>query len=149
MQVNPTASSSTAFAGSHQFAASALNAHRSSRSPSAASARSSQSYTRPAHSPSPLRRLVSEQQPSSSNLSSSPRSSSSHAKAAKQYNALPQAAVAASFSQAAAQAAKLQKQKEAALDSQMQALYEAEYREDVLEYMYEMEVSRKSIPAKT
>lgn len=42
---------------------------------------------------------------------------------------------------AAAAQARVQRQKQAAIDSQMKALYESEYREEVLGYMCEMEVS--------
>lgn len=48
---------------------------------------------------------------------------------------------AAQQQQAQLAQAQAKKQKEVALEREMKGLYELEYREEVLQYMYEMEVS--------
>lgn len=139
----PTASTSTAaYASAQRYVASASNSRRSSRSPSGESATSQHPYTRARPSASPTHRLVSEQRASSSIPSSPAR----HKQPAIAYNDVQAASLGAQAGGVldmppASHSTKLQKQKQAALDSQMQALYESEYRENVLEYMYEMEVS--------
>lgn len=141
MQVIPTASTSTAFvASSTQHVASSSTSRRSSRSPSSGSSTSTHSLTHLKPSPSPLRRLAAEKQASTS-FSSSTSYPSLHAKALPAHPVAQSSAAEVLAQVAGPQSAKIQRQKQAALDSQMKALYEAEYREEVLEYMYEMEVS--------
>lgn len=151
MQVAPTASTSSAFVASHQYATASTSStsRRSSRSPSSDSSRSSRSQSHLVPSPSPLRRLASQQHASSSFPSSSSRPvvhTTSLPAYSQAVSVAPNAGALALA--AAAQASRLQKEKQAAVDSQMKALYEAEYREEVLEYMYEMEVSRPPSPKK-
>lgn len=145
MQVASSASTSNGFVASNNSAASASVSRLSPRSGSANSSTSASVSTHLVPSPSPLRQLASEQQASTSYRTSSSYSSL-HTEALPAYPGISSSASNAQpVATAAAHYSKLQKQKQAALDSQMKALYEAEYREEVLEYMYEMEVSRSCV----